>query len=256
MFARVVTISAMGFLQLLRSRVYLNLLVAGCFLVGCALALDRLSGGESARVLVNLGLGFVALITAVLAISTSILSLRREIETQEIQWLWVRPISCTELVLGRFLTTVALVGTTQFLLGAVLALLSWMNGAEPWRVWLACCFASFEGAILAAIAIFFGVASSSTISALFATTLFVLGRLTGMLGALLEAHRFQGPLEGLMRGVYWFLPHLPAFDVSDWTQGNADFTASQAATSTLYGMAYAGAVLALAVQRMKTRDLV
>lgn len=256
MFLRIWTIGSLGFLQLLRSRIYLNLLVSGLFLVAGALVLDRLSGGESARVLVDMGLGFISLVSAVLATLTAVLSLRREIETQEIHWLWARPISHAELILGRFLTSLALVVATQMILGSVLALLAFVYDGDPLRVWLACIFASFEGAILSAIALFFGVASSSTLSTLFTTTLFILGRLSGILGSLLVAGRFDEPLERLMRIVYWILPHLPAYDLSAWTQGKADFTPIQALSGSVYGACYTAVLLSLAVQRMKSRDLV
>ena len=256
MIFRIWALSSLGFLQLGRSRVYLNLLVSGLFLIASAVVLDRLSGGESARVLVDMGLGFVSLVSAVLAIITAILSLRREIETQEIQWLWVRPLSHTELILGRFLTSAALVVSTQIVLGGVLALLALLYDGDPIRVWLASVFASFEGSILAAIAIFFGVASSSTVSTLFTATLFVLGRLSGILGSLLASNQFEPLIERLMRLVYWVLPHLPAYDLSAWTQGKGDFTPVQALSGTVYGICYIGVLLALAVQRMKSRDLV
>ena len=69
MIERIWALGRLGTVQLARSRVYINLIVAGLFLVAAALMFDRLSGGEGQRVFIDVGLAFTALVVAVLVLS-------------------------------------------------------------------------------------------------------------------------------------------------------------------------------------------
>lgn len=254
MTARVLRLTWIGFLQLLRTRVYLNVLVAGVFLVGAALAFDKLSAGAGGRVLLNVGTAFVALVVAVLASVIAITALVRDLETKQAHLVLARPVSRSEVLLARFLTTALLVVLANAILGALLAGLLVGTGSEHAGVALvSCLFASFEGFILAAIAIFFGTGSSSTMSAIFTTTIFLLGRLTGEMAAVIERGSL-GAATPILKVAYTLLPHLGAFDITALATSNGP-SAAEMATRALYALAYAGAFLAAAAYRFSRRDL-
>ncbi len=249
-------IGATGFKQLVRSRVYLNLLVAGVAMVGAALAFDRLSAGEGGRVLVDVGLAFAALLVAVLAGVTAVTTMTREIETKQIHLLVARRSGRAQNVVGRFVTAALLVVASNAVLGGLLAALLFMIGARGAGLALpAALFQSFEGFIVASIAIFFGVGSSSTMSALFTTTIFLLGRLTPALRALLDGGKFDGGTAAVLEGAYAVLPHFGAFDLTRWANGTDPLDLTGLAASALYGTLYAAAFLAFAAHRLERRDL-
>ncbi|MBI1949164.1 MAG: ABC transporter permease [Deltaproteobacteria bacterium] len=243
-----------GVLQLARTRVYLNILVAGVALVLAALAFDRMSAGEGGRVLLDVGTAFVALLVAVLAGVVSITGVTREIETKVASVVTARPLSRVDYVLGRFATAAALVVLSNLALGAVLAVvLVATDSAHAVLAFGAVLFASLEGLVIAAIAIFFGVGSSSTMSALFTGTIFILGRLTEELARLIEHDKFGGA-TALLKAVHALLPHLPAFDLTPLAHG-ASASALDLAQRAGYGLLYAGAFLAAAAFRFSRRDL-
>lgn len=243
-----------GFLQLVRTRVYLNILVAGIVLIAAALAFERLSAGEGGRVLFDIGAAFAALVVAILAGVLSITGVTREIETKVASVVVARPIHRADYVLGRFGTAAALVFLANACLGgllaAVLALLGSPHAALALGVVL---FASFEALVVAAIATFFGVGSSSTMSAIFTSTLFILGRLTDELLVLIERGKFAG-LTPLMKAIHALLPHLTAFDLTPLAHG-ATTSALDLLQRGAYGLVYAAAFLAGAAFRMGRRDL-
>lgn len=254
MIERLFSIAAFSFRQWIRSRIYLNLLVAGITLILAALSLDRLSGGEGPRALTDLGLAFISLVVAVLAGTTTLLHVSREIEEQRIHLYLARPVSRGTLLIGRFLASSLLVIVANAVLGGALALLTQALGGPGGRVFGAALFASFEGFIVAALALAFGVASSTTLSALLTLTLFVLGRTCGVLRTLLDAGKLEGPLEPLLEGAYRLLPHLYRFDATLFAQGRDDMSLSEWLSATGYGAAYIVAVLAIAVFRFERRD--
>ncbi len=243
-----------GMLQLMRSRVYLNILVAGVALVGAALAFDRMSAGEGGRVLLDVGAAFIALLVAVLAGVVSITALTREIETKVASVVTARPLTRVDYVLGRFGTAVGLVLLSNACLGGLLALVLWATGADHAALAFgAVMFCSFEALIVAAIAIFFGVGSSSTMSALFTSTIFILGRLTEELGRLVERGKF-GDATPVLKAVHMVLPHLPAFDLTPLAHGVTVSTLDLVQRAT-YGTLYAAAFLSAAAYRFSRRDL-
>lgn len=251
MIARVLSLAWTGFLQLARSRVYLNILVAGVGLVAASLAFEELTADAGGRVLFDVGSAFVALVVATLSGTIAITAITRELETKQAHLVLARPISRAEFVVARFLTTALLVVIANASLGLLLAgLLVAVDAEHAGLAFATCMFASFEGFILAAVATFFGVGSSSTMSAVFTTTIFVLGRLTGEMLVLIERNTF-GSATPMLRAIHAVLPHLTAFDLTPLAHGGSVDVMSGA----LYGLAYAIAFLAAAAFRFSRRDL-
>lgn len=251
MMSRVLRLAWTGFLQLARSRVYLNILVTGVALVTASLAFEELTAGAGGRVLFDVGTAFVALVVAALAGTIALTATTRELETKQAHLVLSRPIGRAEFVLARFLTTTLLVVIANASLGTLLAGLLLAVGADHAGLALATClFGSFEAFIIAAIAIFFGVGSSSTMSAVFTTTIFVLGRLTGEMAVLVERGTFGGATP-VLRAIYAVLPHLTAFDLTPLAhEGHVEIL-----RGAIYGLAYAGAFLAAAAWRFSRKDL-
>ncbi len=248
------TIATVGFVQLIRSRIYLNVLVAGIALVVASLVLEEVSAGEGGRVLHSLGLAFASLVVAAMATIVPIATVTRELETKEAHLMLARPIARGEFVVGRFLTTTMLVVASNVVLGGAIAglLVATGSGQHASSAFVAALFQSLEGIVLAAVALFFGVSSSSTVSAVFVATFFVLGRLTGELLVLIEAGKF-GAATSAMKAIYAVLPHLAALDLTALRDAAVPWTSI--ASAAAYAIAYALAFLAFAVFRINRRDL-
>ena len=255
MIRRILVLGLTGFRQLLRSRIYINLLAANVFMVIAAFVLDRLSSGEGARMLVDLGMAFGSIVTAAMAATVAIVTLTAEIENKQIHLLLSRPVSRFEIVMGKFCTVVLLVVISNFIIGLVL----WGMGVgifakEPMRIFWALMFLSLEGFTIGAVAIMFGVGSSSTMSATFTALIFILGRLSLMLKWLIDSGKFAD-LSALLNLAYYLVPHLYLFDLTDWAQGGALPELSYLIKGTLTGVCYIAAMLFIATIRLEKRDL-
>jgi ABC-type transport system involved in multi-copper enzyme maturation permease subunit len=254
--ARVLTLGRLGAVQLLRGRVYLNLLVAGIALVAAALMFDRLSAGDGGRVFVDVGLAFSALIVAALVATIGIGLVTRDIETRQVHLLLARPMGRGELVLGRFVTLALLALVSQLILGLVMAGVALViEGADPMRLLGASLFATLEGWIVAALIMVFGTTSSSTVSALFVTTVFALGRLTPTLQELIDKRKFGPGAHELLQAVHAALPHLDRFDLTLWARTGRPPAVADLALSVLYALLYCAGLLAIASFRFGRRDV-
>ena len=82
--------------------------------------------------------------------------------------------------MGKFVTVAILVVISNFIIGLVLwGMAIGIESPEPMRIfWALKDFLSMEGCIVAAVALFFGVASSSLMSATFTALVFIIGGLS------------------------------------------------------------------------------
>ena len=255
MIRRISMLSWTGFIQLLRSRIYINLLAANIFMVITAFILDRLSAGEGARMLIDLGMTFGALVTAAMAGTVAIVTLTAEIENKQIHLLLARPISRFELVIGKFLTIAFLVTISNLIIGLVLwGMAIGIQSPDPERLFFAINFLSIEGYIVVAVAILFGVGSSSMMSATFTTLFFILGRLSDVLKQLIESGKFAD-LSDVLNVAYYLVPHLYLYDLTEWAQGGAAPELTHILQSVVAGLSYIAILLFLASLRLEKRDI-
>ena len=120
--------------------------------------------------------------------TVAIVTMTAEIENKQIHILLSRPIARFEIVMGKFVTVAILVVISNFIIGLVLwGMAIGIESPEPMRIFWALNFLSMEGCIVAAVALFFGVASSSLMSATFTALVFIIGRLSGILKLLIDS---------------------------------------------------------------------
>jgi Cu-processing system permease protein len=255
MIQRIFMLSWTGFIQLLRSRIYINLLAANVFMVITAFILDRLSAGEGARMLINLGMSLGSLVTAVMAGTVAIVTLTTEIENKQIHLLLARPITRFEIIIGKFFTIAFLVTISNFIIGLVLwGMAIGIQSPHPERLFIAINYLSIEGYIVVAIAILFGIGSSSMMAATFTTLFFILGRLSDVLKQLVDGGKFAD-LSDLLNVAYYLVPHLYLFDLTDWAQGGPAPESTYIIQSVLAGLSYVAILLFLASLRLEKRDI-
>lgn len=235
-----------------RSKLYVGLLAAGTLMVVAAATLAELSLGETVNALVDLGMAFVALVVAGLAATVTISSVSTAIASREVVVLLARPVSRDAFVYGRSLAAITLVVSANAVLGVMLATLVAVFGGPALRTFVGIMFASFEGVIVAGLAMTFAVRSSSVLAATLTAVLFVVGRMDEAMAALLEKGTF-GALETPMRVLAHLLPQLSRFDLTAWVHGDAP--ASSLTWAVGYGVLYAGALAAIASYRFSRRDV-
>jgi hypothetical protein len=239
-------------LQQLRSRAYAVIVAVGVLLVVGALAVSELSGGESARVVEDVGLAMISLAVSVAAVTLALSSFSREVASREIFFTLVQPMSRSSAYLSRFLAGALSVTATNLLLGALLiAILAAVGGPDPLgRVFIACVVGGLEAIVLLAIALFLGIGSSLAVSAAVMSVLFVVGRLAHELETLVQRKAF-GASTWILDATLWVLPRLDRFDLT-WWAGESGW--SQPLQVTVYGCLYAAGWLLLGLVRIERRD--
>jgi ABC-type transport system involved in multi-copper enzyme maturation permease subunit len=238
--------------EFLRSKLYVGLLAAGLLLVAAAATLAELSLGETMVAMIDLGMAFIALTVAILSGAVTISSVSHAIASREVIVLLARPIGRDAFLVARFLAATTLVVFANVILGGVLSLLVAFLGGPGLRTVTATVFASFEGIIVASVALVFAARSPTVLSATMTAVIFVLGRMDGAFEVLLGKGTF-GALQIPMEVVHHVLPQLSRFDLTAWVHGDAP--PSSLLWSAIYGSVYAVTMVMLASARFRNRDI-
>ena len=239
-------------LQQLRSRAYVVIVAVGVLLVIGALAMSELSGGESARVVEDVGMAMISLAVSVAAVTLALSSFSREIASREIFFSLVQPMSRSTAYLSRFVAGVVSVTSTNVVLGALLiAILAAVGAPDPLaRVFVAVAVGGLEAVVLLAIALFLGTGSSLAVSASVMAVLFIVGRLAHELETLVQRKAF-GASTWVLDLSLWVLPRLDRFDLT-WWAGETGWR--QPVEAVVYGLVYAAGWVLLGLVRIERRD--
>ena len=243
----------LGTIELVRSRLYAGLLVAGLFMTVAAVGFAELSVGEYRSSLINVGLAFVSLVSSVLAMAVAISSMSRLIESRQVIALLSRPVPRYVSPLGRFGSVATLVLASNVVLGAVLAGFVRFADGPALRVFVAVVANSGEGLIVAAIAVLTATRLSGALSAVLTIGVFGIGRMDVHLLALIDKGMF-GPVTPMFRVAHHVFPQLSRYDLTAWVHDGSVGVGAVLWTCG-YTVLYVFAVLLLALKAFEKRDL-
>lgn len=209
--ARIIAIARNAFREALRDRILYNLVLFVLLLTAAAIFLGELSGGQEAKIIVDMGLSAMLLFGAFIAIFVGVGLVYKEIERRTVYAIFAKPVGRGEFLLGKYLglCLTLLVNIVVMGLGVTLALLYLKRGWHPLAItiWPAVLLIFAELAILTAVAILFSSFSTPALSALLTFFIFIIGHFSADMktfGASLDS-----PLaRWLFGGLYYLLPNL------------------------------------------------
>ena len=209
-FWRIGTIARNAFREAVRDRVLYNLVLFVLLLTAGAIFLGELSGGQEAKIIVDLGLSSILLFGVFIAIFVGVGLVHKEIERRTIYAILSKPIGRGEFLLGKYLglCLTLLVNVSVMGAGVSLALLYVKRGWDPLivSIWPAVLLIYLELAILTAVALLFSSFSSPALSALLTFFIFIAGHFSA------DLKTFAASLGGaaarwFFTGLYYVLPN-------------------------------------------------
>jgi ABC-type transport system involved in multi-copper enzyme maturation permease subunit len=244
---RIGTIAGNAFREAVRDRVLYNLVLFVLLLTAGAIFLGELSGGQEAKIIVDLGLSSTLLFGVFIAIFVGVGLVHKEIERRTIYAILSKPIGRGEFLLGKYLGLCLTLFVNIFVMGAgvSLALLYVKRGWDPLvvSIWPAILLIYMELAILTAIALFFSSFSSPALSALLTFFIFVTGHFSA------DLKTFANSLGGktarwFFTSLYYLLPNFSNYSlITPAAHGHVP-SASMLLLALLYAAIYASVVLA------------
>jgi ABC-type transport system involved in multi-copper enzyme maturation permease subunit len=240
-------IAANGFREVIRERI---LYVIGFFAILMALALRLLPDiavGADGKIFLDLGLAATALLGAIVAIFVGTGLINKEIEKRTILVLIPKPLSGSELIIGKHLgLTGVLTAMITIMTVIYVGLLTWAQIPFSWSSLLICqAFLVLELGILTAIAILLGVLTSSILATLLSAGIYLMGHISRDLLKLGEITQ-NANIETLTHSLYLILPNLERFNLRNEAVYGILPSPSDLGGNLLYGLLYITLVLTLA----------
>lgn len=252
---RIIAVAQITFRETIRNKILMHMLGFAVVMFGLAWVVSNWSLGEPDKIIADLGLTITVLIGVIIALFAGIVLVWGEVERGTILPTLAKPLTRWEFVLGKFLGfsgSVLLVycGMSIFLI----LLLSVLGRPPTLHLIKAIYLAAWEIELVIALAVLFSSFSSPGLSAMFTILIFVTGRFSGDIKLFIE-HNPATASRPVLESIYAIIPHLGYFNVRHAAVHSLSIPWEQILWSTLYGLAYAVVVLALAVIAFRSRDL-
>ena len=255
------------FKESVRDRVPFSMVVFAVLLMAASYLISQLTAGQDLKIIKDLGLAALSIFGLMISVFVGIGLVSKEVERKSIFGLLSKPLTRTELVLGKYFGLVATVGTNLAMMTVAYYLVlvymnamasdaaraAWPAPAMDARLLIAIVLIFFELSLVTAIALFFSTFSSPLLSAMLTLGLWVAGHFNA------DLRHFETVLEvpaiaWFLRGLYYVLPNLAPFDVKAEVVYGIPVSASHVGYTALYGVIYISILLIAAVAIFRRRD--
>ena len=255
------------FRESVRDKVLYNLVAFALLMIGVSLLIGQLTAGQEVKIIKDLGLASVSVFGTFIAIFIGIGLVSKEVERRSIYALIAKPLSRTQLVLGKYAgLALTLAVNVAVMTLAVYAVLGWWQVQTPPEgraIWeapaldpalLKAIFLIYlELLVVTAIAIVFSTYSSAILSAAFTFGLVIAGHFSQDLRNF-DLVTDSAGAQAVARGFYYVLPNLSLFDVKARVVHGDPVLPAEIGLASGYAALYIGALLTLAVWIFSRRD--
>lgn len=254
---RVFVIAANVFREVIRDRVlYLIGLYALVFVLASVL-IPEVAAGTEDQILLDLGLALIGVLGLLIAVFVGTGLINKEIEKRTVFVLIAKPISKAEFIVGKHLGLSAVLAVLVAAMTAICLVVLTVNQI-PYplgSVLLAEVYQFLELSLITAIAMLFGVFTSSLLATLMTFAVYLVGHLSRdivTLGNLAESPRVQRIAEV----VYLVLPDLSRLNLKNEAVYGLQVLppVGDLVTNAIYGILYTILLLAIAITVFSRRQ--
>ena len=275
--AGTLAISRNTFREAVRDRVLYLVAAFGLIVLVSGKVVGWVSIGEDIKVVRDVGLSAVSFFGAMIAIFVGTGLIQRELGGRTIYTILARPVARWEFVVGKYLgllgTVLAATAAMAVVFLVYLVIMTHaapgdpVGGADPppalgWPVFQSLILTGVELVVVTAIAVFFSSVSTPILSAVFTFFAYVAGQfaasvklLSDLLAETPGAPVGWSPSRLLLEALYRLMPNLDVMNIRGTAVHGIAVPAGQLAWSVVYGLAYAGLVLAFACALFERRNL-
>lgn len=248
--SRIWVIATNVFKEVIRDRILYLVAVYAVLLLAAAALLPEVAAGAQDKITLDLGLAGIHLLGFIVTVFVGTGLINKEIEKRTVLVLIAKPISRLEFVLGKHLglsavLTILMVSLTAIYFGILAVSQIPFSFASTL---IAVLFTLVEMALLTAVAMLFGVFTSSLVATLLTIAVYLIGHLSQDLVALGQLSENES-LQRFANGMYLFLPDLERLNLRNEAIYGLNLFPSvlELASHLLYGFFYIAVLLTLAV---------
>ncbi|MEQ9672384.1 ABC transporter permease [Coleofasciculus sp. G2-EDA-02] len=213
---RIWTIATNGFQEVIRDRIFYVIGFFALLLIVAIPLLGEVAATTEDKIFMDLGLAAISLLGVLVAIFVGTGLINKEIEKRTVLVLIPKPISRAELIIGKHLGLLGVLAVLVIAMTAIyLALLSFNGINYPLvSLLISALYQFLELSLIVAVALVFGVFTSSILATLLTVGIYLMGHLSRdvlELGKLSE----NATLETITQALYLVLPDLSRLNLKN-----------------------------------------
>ncbi|MEM7757912.1 MAG: ABC transporter permease [Cyanobacteria bacterium P01_G01_bin.67] len=241
---RVFTIANNGFQEVIRERILYFIGFFSLLLILAQRIVPEIAAGTHEKILLDIGIGAIAILSVIVAIFIGTALINKEIEKRTLLMLIPKPISRAELILGKHLGLTAVLGVMVTIMMTIyLATLSISQIEYPVVALItAGVYLLLELALIAAVAILFGVFTSSILATLLSFGVYLMGHFSEDLVELGKLSK-NASIESLTTSLYLVLPNLSRLDLKNEAVYGLLPNSTELLSHAVYGLLYTALLL-------------
>jgi ABC-type transport system involved in multi-copper enzyme maturation permease subunit len=244
---RVWAVGTNVFREIFRERV---LYVAGLFGIAFVIAvllLNEVSGGAEGKISLDVGLAGINLLGLTVTAFIGAGLINKEIEKKTALVLMAKPMSRAEFIVGKHLGLTTILGVLVVLMHLILfGVMAWRGIPFSWNTLsISGLYVVLELSLLAAIALLFGVFTSSLVATVLTFAVYFMGHLSPNLVALSQSIKTES-IKNIVTGIYLLFPDLSRLDLKNQAVYGLLPDAGTMALNAGYGVMYIVLLLAIA----------
>jgi len=252
---RIWAIASNGFREVIRDRVLYIIGIFALLLVIALRLLPEVAATTENKILIDFGLGAIDLLGVIVAVFVGTGLINKEIEKRTVLVLIPKPLNRAEFIIGKHL---GLVGVLAVLIVAMtliyLILLSFSKVEYPLgSILVSTLYLFLELCLITAVALMFGVFTSSLLAALLTFGVYLMGNLSPdvlKFGNLSQ----NSSVQMLTQGLYLVLPDLSRLNLKNEAVYGLLPSPLTLLSNGLYGLFYTVLLLAIAILIFSRRE--
>jgi ABC-type transport system involved in multi-copper enzyme maturation permease subunit len=252
---RILVIIANVFREVIRDRVLYLVAIFAIFFVACTRLLPEVAAGTEDKMLLDVGLAAMSLLGLVIAVFIGTGLVNKEIEKRTVLVLIAKPISRIEFIVGKHLgLSAVLIVLVAAMTALYMAILSFSQVSYPiGSILVSSIYLFLQLSLITAVAIAFGVFTSSILATLLTFAVYLMGNFTRDLVALGKLSK-NPAIENITRYLYLVLPDLSRLDLKNQAVYGQLPSIDVLLANAVYGMLYTILLLAIATLIFSRRE--
>ncbi|MEB3341547.1 ABC transporter permease subunit [Okeania sp.] len=213
---RIITISQNVFWEVIRDRIFYLIGFFALLMVVAVRLIPELSVGTQDKIILDFGLAAISILGLIVTVFIGTGLVNKEIEKRTVYLLVAKPLSRSELIVGKHIGLSAVLGVLLAAMTIIYGLILSLNGIyyPIGSILVTVIFIFIQLSLLTAVAILFGVFTSSLLATLLTFSIYLMGNLSRDLVKLGDLTDNPG-IEKLMMGLYVVLPDLSRLDLKN-----------------------------------------
>jgi Cu-processing system permease protein len=244
---RVWAISANVAREVFRERVLYVSALFGVALIIAVLLLNDVSAGAEGKISLDVGLAGISLLGLTVAAFMGAGLINKEIEKKTALVLIAKPMSRSEFIVGKHLGMTSILALLVALMHLMLfAVMTWRGIPFSWSsLSVSGLYLVLELSLMTAVALLFGVFTSSLIATVLTFAVYLMGHFSQNLVTLSQTIKTES-VKGIVKGLYLIFPDLSRLDLKNQAVYGLLPDSGTMALNAGYGVLYIVLLLAIA----------